>query len=217
MAGTSMRSHMLRAALVLLNLALLILLAALWIDSKGQLRSIHWKKPETLSFEPAGMVPTLPMREIQQGAFLETLERPLFSPSRRPPPPPPPPAPAAEAAPPLTGVHVYGMYGAGKQGGAIVRVDGKNQRITVNEAVKGWRLVSVDDKGLTFRRGASQHVLELKHFIPSAGSQAATAAPPEPATRPNARSTTARARPVPARPVPARTVPAASEAEQSGQ
>ncbi len=212
-----MRSHMLRSALVLLNLVLLIWLAAMWVDSKGQVRNVRWKKPEPLSFEVAGMVPVLPAREFQQGAFLETLERPLFSPSRRPPPPPPPPAPAAEVAPPLTGVHVYGMYGAGRQGGAIVRIDGKNQRIAVNEIVKGWRLFSVGDDVLTFRRGASQHVIELKNFIPSSASQAVPSSVSGPTARPNTRGTPVRVRPAPNRPVPARPSPAASEPEPSGQ
>lgn len=178
MAGTSMRSHMLRAALLALNFALLIVLLALWVDTKGQLRRIHWMQPAPLGLDAAGMVPTLPAREIRQGQFLETLERPLFSPSRRPPPPPPPPAPPEEAAPPLTGVHVYGIYGAGNQGGAILGVDGKNQRITVNQTVKGWQLVAIDNNRLTFRRGSRQHVLELVHYVPPKGAKAPSIAPP---------------------------------------
>lgn len=168
---------MARAGLLALNFALLIVLLALWVDTKGQLRGINWTQPAPLGIDAPGMVPTLPEREIRQGQFLETLERPLFSPSRRPPPPPPPPAPSEEVAPPLTGVHVYGIYGAGNQGGAILGVDGKNQRIAVNQTVKGWQLVAIDNNRLTFRRGSRQHVLELVHYLPPKGAKVPSIAP----------------------------------------
>ena len=55
MAGTLMRSHMLRAALLALNFALLIVLLALWVDTKGQLRRIHWMQPAPLGLDAAGI------------------------------------------------------------------------------------------------------------------------------------------------------------------
>ncbi|HRP19785.1 MAG TPA: hypothetical protein PK925_04070 [Alicycliphilus sp.] len=196
---------MLRAILLLLSLVLLVALLALWVNTKGQVRHVHWTQPEPKSLDVAGMLTPLPVRTVEQGQFLETLERPLFSPSRRPPPPPPPPAPPEEAAPPLTGVHVYGLYGADNQGGAILRVDGKNQRVAVNQSVKGWRLASIGSNSLTFRRGSRQHVLELRHYIP--GTDKGASAAPASAPPANSRATTRARAPAAAVPGAAQTPP----------
>ncbi|QIL43011.1 hypothetical protein G7045_01335 [Acidovorax sp. HDW3] len=168
---------MLRTSLLLLGLALLVILLTLWVDTQGKIRHIHWAQPEPKSLDVAGLITPLPVRNFEQGQFLETLDRPLFSPSRRPPPPPQPSAPPEEAASPLTGVHIYGIYGTGSQGGAILGVDGKNLRLAVNQAVKGWQLVSIDGNRLTFRRGTRQHVLELVHYIPPKGAKVTSVAP----------------------------------------
>ncbi len=168
---------MLRATLLSLSLVLVLWLLVLWVDRTGQLRGIHWSRPAPTVLDVGGMAPSLPMRVVQQGQFLETLERPLFSPSRRPPPPPPPPAPPQEAVSPLTDVRVYGIYGSGNQGGAILGVDGKNQRVAINETVKGWRLVAIGENNLTLRRGSRQQVLELVHYLPAGSAMAAGSAP----------------------------------------
>lgn len=177
MAGTPMKLHLLRSTLLLLNVLLIFVLLACWVGTNGRLRNIHWRQPEPLGFDAMGMVPLLPVRATQQGQLLVTLEKPLFSPSRRPPPPVVA-MPAEGVAPPLTGVRVYGVYGAGTQGGAILGVDGKNIRLASNQIVKGWQLVAIDGNRLTFRRGASQHVLELVHYVPPKDTKIPSAIPP---------------------------------------
>lgn len=170
---------MLRAVFSFVILVLGVSLLALWVDHQGRIRRIHWTPPAPLPLDANAMVATLPARgEINPTYLLQTLERPVFSPSRRPPPPPPPPEPtkAEESAPPLTDVHVFGLYGSDRSGGAILRVDGKNQRVTVNESVKGWRLVSIGERSLSFRRGGRQHVLELVHVIPKVDPSSASGA-----------------------------------------
>lgn len=170
---------MLRAVFSFVILVLGVSLLALWVDHQGRIRRIHWTPPAPLPLDANAMVATLPARgEINPTYLLQTLERPVFSPSRRPPPPPPPPEPtkAKESAPPLTDVHVFGLYGSDRSGGAILRVDGKNQRVTVNESVKGWRLVSIGERTLSFRRGGRQHVLELVHVIPKVDPSSAIGA-----------------------------------------
>lgn len=170
---------MLRAVFSFVILVLGVSLLALWVDHQGRIRRIHWTPPAPLPLDANAMVATLPARgEINPTYLLQTLERPVFSPSRRPPPPPPPPEPtkAEESTPPLTDVHVFGLYGSDRSGGAILRVDGKNQRVAVNESVKGWRLVSIGERTLSFRRGGRQHVLELVHVIPKVDPSSASGA-----------------------------------------
>lgn len=178
MAGTSMRSHMLRAALLALNFALMIVLLALWVDTRANCAAFTGCSRRHWASMPQAWSTRCPCVKSGEGSFSKPWKGPCFSPSRRPPPPPPPPAPPEEVAPPLTGVHVYGIYGAGNQGGAILGVDGKNQRIAVNQTVKGWRLVAIDNNRLTFRRGSRQHVLELVHYVPPKGAKAPSIAPP---------------------------------------
>lgn len=161
-----MRGRIIQVVFPLLIATLLIALISLWVDREGRVRGVHWVRPTPMLLDVAGMVPTLPERIAEQGGVLETLERPLFSPSRRPPPPPPPSSPPADAVMPLTGVHVYGLYGVDRNGGAILGVDGKSQRVKVNDTIKGWKLVSIGDRSLDFVRGGRQQVLELVHAIP---------------------------------------------------
>ena len=122
------------------------------------------------------MVPTLAVRkQADTSQFLGMLERPLFSPTRRPPPPPPPPAPV-EAPEPLPNMHLYGIYGGGSGGGAIVRVDGKNQRVHLNEAINGWMLKSIGERSVTFVRGGRSHSIDLVHVVPGSTGSAPSAA-----------------------------------------
>ncbi|MGB6116324.1 MAG: hypothetical protein WBF97_14725 [Comamonas sp.] len=154
----------------------LLVLALLWIDGRGRLRHVHWQLPKPIAFDGSQWAASLPPRVVEQRQLLRTLERPLFSPSRRPPPPPPPADVAADAsATTLAGVHLYGLYGAGTTGGAIVRIDGKDQRLAVNESAKGWKLVRIGDNGITLRRGAQERTIELVHVIPVPGAPAPAA------------------------------------------
>lgn len=226
-----MRARQLRNGLLALDLGLALALLGMWITPQGQLRRVHWEAPALLTLDVASIIAALPEREVpEQGKFLETLERPLFSPSRRPPPPPPPPPPPAseEAAPALSNIHLYGLYGSGSSGGAILRVDGKNERVATNQTIKGWKLTAIGDTNVILRRGSRQQVLELVHVIPGAGNPPGAAQTPAAATtRTNAR-TTGRGRPAPAAatsvpevapaPPPAAAVPAQGSAPAtSGQ
>ena len=77
--------------LVALNLLLAAGLAWMWIGSDGRLRNVHWQVPSPQTTDYAAMVPPLPgITPADTRQFIAMLERPLFSPIRRPPPPPPP-------------------------------------------------------------------------------------------------------------------------------
>ncbi|MBP6652378.1 MAG: hypothetical protein KA181_08125 [Xylophilus sp.] len=163
--------------ILLLVIALLIgILLAMWFHRDGRLRNVHWEPPAAQTQDFASMVPTLPAgTKGDSSRFLAMLERPLFSPNRRPPPPPPPPAPV-EVHEPLPNVHLYGLFGGESGSGAIVSVDGKSRRVHLNEVINGWTLSTIGARSVTFARGSSLRSIELVHVIPkSAGSVSSTA------------------------------------------
>lgn len=160
----------------LLMIALLAaILLRMWFHTDGRLRNIHWQPPEAQIQNFADMVPTLPDRiQGDTSRFLAMFERPLFSPTRRPPPPPPPPVPV-EVQEPLPNVHLYGLYGGESGAGAIVSVDGKKRRVHLNEVISGWRLSDIGVRSVTFKRGSRSRSIDLVHVIPSsAGSLPST-------------------------------------------
>ena len=200
-----MSTRALRVSMAGIFLALLVLLLGLWVDAKGQIRGIHWLPPEALALDTSELVMQLSPQSIDQSSLLQTLERPLFSPARRPPPPPPPPETVAGAGQPseLGAVHLYGLYGGGNRSGAIVRVDGKNQRLALHESIRGWVLEAIGDSSITLRRGGRQQTIELVHVIPVAEKAEAGAAMKRPLSRGNAaRSRSAGDVPAPTAPAP---------------
>lgn len=161
------------------------ILLAMWFHRDGSLRNVHWQPPEAQTQDFASMLPTLPARtQGDTSRFLVMLERPLFSPTRRPPPPPPLPLPPApvEVRELLPNVHLYGLYGGESGAGAIVSVDGKNRRVHLNEEINGWKLSSIGERSVTFKRGSRSHSIDLVHVIfKSAGNVSSAPGPGAPA------------------------------------
>ncbi|MDL2338716.1 MAG: hypothetical protein QFE16_12825, partial [Pseudomonadota bacterium] len=105
-------------ALVVLNLLLAGVLVWLWIDQDGQLRDVRWTPPLAIKpdFSTATHAASIPHR-TDMTLVLATLERPLFSPSRRPPPPIVAAPIAPEPAPdPLGNVLIQGIYSGPETG-----------------------------------------------------------------------------------------------------
>jgi hypothetical protein len=81
-----------------------------------------------------------------------TLDRPLFSPSRRPPAPPPPPVAQAAAppAPPLPppNLVLFGVVMDGEGARAVVRsgVDKKLVRAQIGDEIDGWKVSQIDGR-----------------------------------------------------------------------
>ena len=100
------------------------------------------------------------------GAFSD---RPLFSSTRRVKVPPPavaaPPAsPPAPTVSTLEGWSLLGIFDSGEVKGALVRhANGEGHRVSIGDAVEGWRLVSVDSRLVRFESlsGASQAELGM--------------------------------------------------------
>ncbi len=148
-------------ALAVANVALALGLAALWVDRHGQPRNAQWTPPEPIQPDYLQMLPTVSgPSAARTDAFLELLERPLFSASRRPPPPPPPPTPPA---PPdlLANAQLLGIYHSGTSSGAIIQIEGKSRRIRLNESLNGWQLQSVEERSALFSNGGQTRQLPL--------------------------------------------------------
>ena len=224
-----MRKYTLHA-LAALNLLLAAALTVLWVGPGGQLRNkVHWHAPGPQTTDYAAMIPPLPgIAPADTSQFIGMLERPLFSPTRRPPPPPPPPEPQAkEPADNLGTAQLTGLFYGPSDGGIIIQMAGKQRRVRLKDKLEGWTLASVQDRQVTFTRGGQTRTLQLPRAAltgaaPAAASptpaapgaarpvrqppqrvsrpaQAATA--PAPAPAPDAAAASQVAAPPPARPV----------------
>ena len=174
-----MKRHVL-AVLVAINVALLVVLAALWFSPDGSLRSARWTPPAAITNDYLQMLPSLPQRQpVDTSRFLALLERPLFQLTRRPPPPPPPPSEAVQApVDNLSTAQLSGIVAA--EGGAsiIITMAGKARRVRLHESVDGWTLQSIQGRSVIFAGGGQTRTLQLPR---AAMTNAAGAAAPIPA------------------------------------
>ena len=175
--------------LLLLNGALALGLAWLWFTPQGTLRNVRWQPPAAQQTDLANLLPALPsLVQADTGRFIVLLERPLFSPTRRPPPPPPPPA-AAASVDNLSTARLSGVFEGPGGTGIIIQIDGKDRRLQLNLALDGWTLRSVQGRLVTFGNGDQTRVLQLPRaalttytgqplaFVPPAGGAAPGPAP----------------------------------------
>ena len=149
--------------LVLVNVLLAVLVAWLWVDSQGRLRAIHWQPPVAIKPELGGLsAASTRMEDADIGRFMAILDRPVFSPSRRPPPPPPPPKVVEPVRPdPLDTIHLYGLFNGSGGGAVIAQVEGKIRRIKVSEPVGDWNLKEIRARDVVFARGGQTRVVPL--------------------------------------------------------
>lgn len=164
-----------------LNLALLAVLTWLWVTPQGALRDVRWLAPQPV--RPALVdAQALPAFNVDLSRYLATLERPLFTPSRRPPrvletaasvPPP-------EPFPDIRLVGVYGMQGAG---GVIAVVDGRVRRMQLGASIGDWSLKEVRSSEIVLGRGDDVRTIQLRRStgteppLTAAGSAPASASP----------------------------------------
>lgn len=141
--------------------ALALALGGLWVGRDGQLRHTHWQAPAPVTADFAQMLPPLaePTR-VPTARFMALLERPLFSPSRRPPPPPPPPAPPAPVDV-FANTQLHAIYAGEQISGVILHMGGKSRRVRLNEAVNGWVLTAVQGHIATFSHSGQVRQLQL--------------------------------------------------------
>lgn len=173
------------STLVGFDLLLALLLAALWLTPQGTLRGVHWPVPPAVAPQlgRADEVPLPAPAAVNDSRFLATLERPLFSPTRRPAPLS---KPAQESAPSdaMGGARLLGLFEGAGDGGVIVLIDGKPRRVRLHEAVEGWQLTAVQPRGATFTRAGQERDLPLSRAALTGGDVTKpSVAPASPAPR----------------------------------
>lgn len=154
-----MKRHV-TSILVGIDAVLALVLTAMWFHTDGKLRHAHWLPPAAIKPDFAGMLSPLARQSTDDvGRFVSTLERPLFSPNRRPPP-----VVAVAAAPPpdpLANIQLFGVYSGSGIGGIIARVDGKMRRVSINDKIGEWTVHQIVDRDVTFVRGTENRVISL--------------------------------------------------------
>ena len=172
--------------LVALNVALVLVLAALWLHRDGSVRNVRWQAPKPITSDYLQMLPVLPERtRVDTARFMSWLERPLFSVTRRPPPPPPPPSPSTPPAPvdTLADAKLLGVAENGQTGAVILHIGGKSRRVRLNEMVDGgWVLRTVQARSATFDNAGQTRTLQLVRAAVSTytGAVIPVSAPPVP-------------------------------------
>ena len=166
-------------ALVALNVLLAGLLVWLWVAPDGRLRDVTWTSPAAVkpdfSSAPRASSGT---GHTDMALVMATLDRPLFSPTRRPPPPVVAASAGAEPQPdPLRNVLIQGIYLGSESGGIIAKVDGISKRILINEKIGDWTLSSIDERDVKFVRNEESRVMQLFRARPASSSAAAGSAP----------------------------------------
>lgn len=143
--------------------ALALLLAALWLQPDGSWRNTRWQSPPPITADYRQMLPHLSEpAPLSSSQFLALLERPLFSETRRPPPPPPPPNPVAPPSDTLSTAQLVAVFTGAQLQGVILRVQDKNRRLRLNEAIDGWVLRSVHSQGAVFEHSGQTRQLSLQ-------------------------------------------------------
>jgi len=131
-----------------------------------------------------------PLWGIPLGALSATLERPLFSPSRRPPPvvtaaPPivemaPPPAEPPPLEHPLFSLVGTVIDGAGNQGIFMDQASNAVVRLHIGESESGWVLRAVDARTTTLEKNKQRVTLALPAPNSTPGAQPPGFLPPPP-------------------------------------
>jgi hypothetical protein len=139
-------------AVVLRRIPVLVPILALFVASVVFGGTFTAEDTPAIATEPGFVLsPSTPSRPALDSAatFATIVERPLFSPNRRPAqqPPPQPAAPAAKAqqvAPPALSATLVGVFISPEVSSAIVRLaNGKTASVSEGDMVDGWVLKRV--------------------------------------------------------------------------
>lgn len=103
---------------------------------------------------PAATAPANPLAAQSLEQLSTTIDRPLFSPSRRPPAPTPAPAPIVQAAeppappPPPPNLVLFGVVMDGEGARAVVRAgaDKKLVRAQIGDEIEGWKVSQIEGR-----------------------------------------------------------------------
>ena len=176
-----MRRHV-GVVLLVINALLALVLIGLWVSPDGHLKNVHWNTPNAQTLNLKDLVPSLGKpAPMDQSQFLTLLDRPLFSPTRRPPPPLPPPVSTRVEEPPppdyLAQATVTGSYIAadGKTGGVIIRYQNKDKSLPLQGVLDGWTLSSIAGNRVYFSRDGQTREIAMQKAKLQTGPEAAKA------------------------------------------
>jgi hypothetical protein len=148
--------------LVALNILLALEAAHLWVNRQGQLRNWLWSEPaaQKITLDRIALTHGTQGGDADLTRFVQILDRPLFSVTRRPPPPPPPPPPP-KPVDPLADVELVGAVEQGAEGSVLVRLGGKVKRLRIGDAVGEWRLAEVKGRNAMFKNSQETRTVTL--------------------------------------------------------
>lgn len=102
------------------------------------------------------------------GRFRAMVERPLFSPTRRPPPPPPPAlaplaAPPVALPPPAPALSLSGVIAGGGGGVALLRrpQDAAPVPVALGGRIDGWTVAEIRPRSIVLRRDDRSVTVDL--------------------------------------------------------
>ena len=160
-------------------------LALLWFDKSGQLRNSAWVAPAPIkSTVVATKIPDRTLSGSDVAELVAALERPIFTPDRKPPSV----VQAVAAAPPpdpMANVNLVGLI-TGASGGAMIRTDGKVRFISLNQRFGDWTLNSIEERNASFARAGETRVVKLAYAPLEALGTLGTANKVSAATHPTA-------------------------------
>jgi len=192
--------------LVIVNLLLALLLAALWLAPGPAAQWRDWQppapQPPNLDDARTALITSNPAAAAD---YPDVLERPLLMPARRPAAS----DPAAAAAPPPTAIEQVtftGIIAGPTLTGVMLQEKDQPRFVRLGEAVGDWTLDAIDGRTITFKRGAERKQINLPYADMSTPGKGA-AKPPAPGAPPKAAAPPPAAPPLPA-PMPPQSTPA---------
>ena len=148
--------------LLALNLLLALEVVHLWVNRQGKLRDWLWQEPkeQQVSIDKISLPRGAAGGEADLSRFVQVLDRPLFTATRRPPPPPPQPPPP-KPVDPLADFELVGLVEQGAEGSVLAKQGGKVRRFHVGDAVGEWRLSAVKGRDVVFKNGTESRTITL--------------------------------------------------------
>ena len=123
-----------------------MLVVLLWSVAMRAVAADPAPQPQPGDQTVAAEAPVSPLVGQALERLSATRERPLFSPSRRPPAPPPALPPAPPAPPP--DVALLAVVMDGEQARAIVRTGPKIMRVQIGDTIEGWKVGQIEARQL---------------------------------------------------------------------
>lgn len=164
-------------AVLAFNLVLAGALVYLWSDDDRS----RWTEPDPLPPALEDVAVARAAEPVDISRYRETLERPLFAPTRKVAPRSGSGGEGQDAVDPFKDIRLLGTYGAGGHGGVIVLRDGKVERVAIGASIGEWKVAGEEGRGVALVRGSGERrqlglaLNTAAPSVPAAASKAGTA------------------------------------------